>query len=148
MLVVSQAVLSCGFSASSPELSSLHAVIQLRISSADMSGLSQNTPSGVFAEGGSQGYFSLCLLPDLDPCALGRVFTAFVTSFPASHFVLIPWPFCSSPSLSAIDLLGCLGEERKWVLQFHRFWPVSAPLPVCVMLINLFDLYRLSCCSC
>lgn len=87
-----------------------------------MSGLSQNAPSGVFAEGGSQGDFSLCLLPVLDPSVLGRVSTVFVASFPASHFVLIPWPFGSSPSLSAIDLLGRLGEERKWVLQFHRFW--------------------------
>ena len=122
MLVVSQAVLSCGFSASSAELSSLYAVIQPRISGADMTGLSQNAPSGVFAEGGSQGDFSLSLLPDLDPSALGRVSTVFVTSFPASHFVLIPWPFCASPSFSAIDLLGRLGEERKWVLQFCRFW--------------------------
>lgn len=122
MLVVSQAVLSCRFSASSPELSSLYAVIHLGLAALTCPAFSRNAPSGVFAEGGSQGDFSLCLLPGLDPSVLGRVSTVFVASFPASHFVLIPWPFGSSPSLSAIDLLGRLGEERKWVLQFHRFW--------------------------
>lgn len=87
MLVVSQAVLSCGFSVSSADLSFLYAVIRPRISGADMTGLSQNAPSGVFAEGSSQGDFSLCLLPDLDPSALGRVSTVFLS--PASQLLTL-----------------------------------------------------------
>lgn len=101
MLVVSQAVLSCGFSASSAELSFLYAVIQPRISGADMTGLSQNAPSGVFAEGGSQGDFSLCLLPDLDPVCPGESLHGFCHQLPSFSlcsnslaFLLISFPLC------------------------------------------------------
>lgn len=96
MLVVSQAVLSCGFSASSPQQSSLYAVIQLWISSADMPSLSQNVPSGVFAEGCSRGDFSLCcLLLDSD-CAWGESPQILSPASQLLTFILIPRPSCFS----------------------------------------------------
>lgn len=65
--------------------------------------------------------FSL-FIAGLGLVCLGRVSTDPVTSLSAPRLVLILWLSCLFSSLSAIDLLGSLGGERKWALELHGFW--------------------------
>lgn len=60
------------------------------------------------------------------------------TSLPASHFMLIPWPSCSSPFFLRALVFWEAWERKEYELRSHTdLGPVSDLMPICVTLINL-----------
>lgn len=68
----------------------------------------------------------------------------FLTTLPASHFLLNPWPSC----LPSLPLVCREAWERKeyWLCSYPDLGPVSDLIPIRVTLINLLDPCSLSFC--